>query len=84
MLTDNEIRFMHDMVMRLHKKTGIDRYVIADKLRAIYYPGTAFSYREIAAICHVTRCKVRCIEQLALEKLQHPLTIPLLEGYAHE
>lgn len=84
MLTDNEIRFMHDMVMQLHKKTGIDRYVIADKLRAIYYPGTAFNYREIAAICHVTRDKVRRIEQLALEKLQHPLTISLFKVYAHE
>lgn len=84
MLTDNEIRFMHDMVMQLHKKTGIDRYVIANKLRAIYYPDTAFDYREIAAICHVTSDKVRRIEQLALEKLRHPLTIPLLEGYAHE
>ena len=84
MLTPNEIRFMHDMVMQLHKETGEDSYVIADKLRAVYHPNTAFSYREIAAICHVTRDKVRRIEQLALEKLQHPLTIPLFEGYSYE
>ena len=84
MLTPNEIRFMHDMVMQLHKETGEDRYVIADKLRVIYHPNVAFNYREIAAICHVTRNKVRRIEQLALEKLQHPLTIPLFEGYSYE
>ena len=84
MLTPNEIRFMHDMVMQLHKETGEDRYVIADKLRVIYHPNVAFNYREIAAICHVTRDKVRRIEQLALEKLQHPLTIPTLEGYDYE
>ena len=84
MLTPNEIRFMHDMVMQLHKETGEDRYVIADKLRVIYHPNVAFNYREIAAICHVTRNKVRRIEQLALEKLQHPLTIPTLEGYDYE
>ena len=84
MLTPNEIRFMHDMTMQLHKETGVDRYIIADKLRAVYHPNTAFSYREIAAICHVTRDKVRRIEQLALEKLQHPLTIPLFEGYSYE
>ena len=84
MLTDAEIKFMHDMTMQLHKETGEDRYVIADKLRALYYPHVAFSYREIAAICHVTRDKVRRIEQLALEKLQHPLTIPLFEGYSYE
>ena len=84
MLTLNEIQFMHDMVMQLHKETGIDRYTIADKLRTIYHPNVAFNYREIAAICHVTRDKVRRIEQLALEKLQHPLTIPLFEGYDYE
>ena len=84
MLTPNELRFMHDMVMQLHKETGEDRYVIADKLRVIYHPNVAFNYREIAAICHVTRNKVRRIEQLALEKLQHPLTIPTLEGYDYE
>ena len=84
MLTPDEIRFMHDMVMQLHKETGEDRYVIADKLRLVYHPNVAFSYREIAAICHVTRDKVRRIEQLALEKLQHPLTIPLFEGYSYE
>ncbi len=84
MLTDNEIRFMHDMVMQLHKETGVDRYVIADKLRAVYHPNTAFNYREIAAICHVTRDKVRRIERLALEKLQDPLPIPLFEGYSYE
>lgn len=84
MLTDKEIRFMHDMVMQLHKETGQDRYVIADKLRTLYHPNVAFSYREIAAICHVTRDKVRRIEQLALEKLQHPLIIPLFEGYSYE
>ena len=84
MLTPNEIRFMHDMVMQLHKETGEDRYVIADKLRVIYHPNVAFNYREIAAIYHVTRDKVRRIEQLALEKLQHPLTIPTLEGYDYE
>ena len=84
MLTDAEIKFMHDMTMRLHKETGEDRYAIADKLRAVYHPNTAFSYREIAAICHVTRDKVCRIEQLALEKLQHPLTIPLFEGYSYE
>ena len=84
MLTPNEIRFMHDMVMQLHKETGEDRYVIADKLRLIYHPNVAFNYREIAAICHVTRDKVRRIEQIALEKLQHPLTIPIFEGYDYE
>lgn len=84
MLTPNEIRFMHDMVMQLHKETGEDRYVIADKLRLVYHPNVAFNYREIAAICHVTRDKVRRIEQLALEKLHHPLTAPLLEGYDYE
>ena len=84
MLTPNEIQFMHDMVMQLHKETSIDRYIIADKLRTIYHPNVAFNYREIAAICHVTRDKVRRIEQLALEKLQHPLTIPLFEGYDYE
>lgn len=84
MLTPNEIRFMHDMVMQLHKETGEDRYVIADKLRVIYHPNVAFNYREIAAICHVTRDKVRRIEQIALEKLQHPLTIPIFEGYDYE
>ena len=84
MLTDAEIKFMHDMTMQLHKETGQDRYVIADKLRALYHPNVAFSYREIAAICHVTRDKVRRIEQLALEKLHHPLTAPLLEGYDYE
>ena len=84
MLTPNEIRFMHDMVMQLHKETGEDRYVIADKLRLIYHPNVAFNYREIAAICHVTRDKVRRIEQIALEKLQHPLTTPIFEGYDYE
>ena len=84
MLTPDEIRFMHDMVMQLHKETGEDRYVIADKLRLVYHPNVAFSYREIAAICHVTRDKVHRIEQLALEKLQHPVTIPLFEGYSYE
>ena len=84
MLTPDEIRFMHDMVMQLHKETGEDRYVIADKLRLVYHPNVAFNYREIAAICHVTRDKVRRIEQLALEKLQHPLTVPLFEGYDYE
>ena len=84
MLTPDEIRFMHDMVMQLHKETGEDRYVIADKLRLVYHPNVAFNYREIAAICHVTRDKVRRIEQLAIEKLQHPITIPLFEGYDYE
>ena len=84
MSTPNEIRFMHDMVMQLHKETGEGRYVIADKLRLIYHPNVAFNYREIAAICHVTRDKVRRIEQIALEKLQHPLTIPIFEGYDYE
>lgn len=84
MLTPDEIRFMHDMVMQLHKETGEDRYVIADKLRLVYHPNVAFNYREIAAICHVTRDKVRRIEQLAIEKLQHPITVPLFEGYDYE
>ena len=84
MLTPDEIAFMHKMTMQLHKETGADRYVIAEKLRTVYHPTVAFTYREIAAICHVTRDKVRRIEQLAIEKLQHPLTIPIFEGYDYE
>ncbi len=84
MLTHDELTFMHDMTMALHKETGVDRYVIADKLRAVYHPNVQLSYREIAAICHVTRDKVRRIEQLALERIQHPLIIALFEGYDYE
>lgn len=84
MLTNDEIKFMHDMTMALHKESCVDRYIIADKLRLVYHPNVQFSYREIAAICHVTRDKVRRIEQLALEKIQHPLVLPFLEGYDYE
>ena len=82
MLTKEELQFLRIMVIQLHKETSVDRYVIAEKLLSMYHPGITLSYKDISYITN-TR-DVRRIEQIALEKIQHPLLIKLLEGYPYE